>query len=52
MAKLWVRGRSAAASSFANSGAYNGTGIQDRLNTSFAAITYATNGPANCSQGL
>jgi hypothetical protein len=30
---------------FATSGAYNGTGIQDRLNTSFAAITYATNGP-------
>jgi hypothetical protein len=25
--------------------AYKGTGIQDRLNTSFAAITYATNGP-------
>jgi hypothetical protein len=31
--------------SFASSGAYKGTGIQDRLNTSFAAITYATNGP-------
>ena len=31
--------------SFATSGAYKGTGIQDRLNTSFAAITYATNGP-------
>lgn len=30
---------------FAASGAYEGTGIQDRLNTSFAAITYATNGP-------
>jgi hypothetical protein len=25
--------------------AYKGTGIQQRLNTSFAAITYATNGP-------
>jgi Carboxypeptidase regulatory-like domain len=31
--------------SFASSGAYKGTGIQQRLNTSFAAITYATNGP-------
>ncbi|HTV53466.1 MAG TPA: TonB-dependent receptor [Terriglobia bacterium] len=30
---------------FTTSGAYKGTGIQDRLNTSFAAITYATNGP-------
>jgi hypothetical protein len=30
---------------FASSGAYKGTGIQERLNTSFAAITYATNGP-------
>lgn len=30
---------------FAASGAYNGTGIQTRLNTSFGAITYATNGP-------
>ena len=31
--------------SFAASGAYNGTGIQTRLNTSFGSITYATNGP-------
>jgi hypothetical protein len=31
--------------SFATSGSYKGTGIQDRLNTSFGAITYATNGP-------
>ncbi|HEV2133965.1 MAG TPA: TonB-dependent receptor [Terracidiphilus sp.] len=31
--------------SFASSGAYKGTGTQQRLNTSFAAITYATNGP-------
>jgi hypothetical protein len=31
--------------SFATSGAYKRTDIQDRLNTSFAAITYATNGP-------
>jgi hypothetical protein len=31
--------------SFTASGAYKGTGIQQRLNTSFAAITYATNGP-------
>jgi hypothetical protein len=30
---------------FTTSGGYTGTGIQDRLNTSFAAITYATNGP-------
>jgi len=30
--------------SFASSGAYKGTGIQTRLNTSFGAITYATNG--------
>jgi hypothetical protein len=33
--------------SFSSSGAYKGTGIQDRLNTSFAAITYATNGPTS-----
>jgi len=31
--------------SFTAAGAYKGTGIQQRLNTSFAAITYATNGP-------
>ncbi|WP_446743381.1 carboxypeptidase regulatory-like domain-containing protein [Silvibacterium acidisoli] len=31
--------------SFAASGKYSGTGVQDRLNTSFAAISYATNGP-------
>jgi hypothetical protein len=31
--------------SFSTTGAYKGTGIQNRLNTSFAAITYATNGP-------
>ena len=31
--------------SFSTSGAYKGTGIQTRLNTSFAGITYATNGP-------
>lgn len=31
--------------SFATTGNYNGTGIQNRLNTSFAGITYATNGP-------
>ncbi len=31
--------------SFATSGAYKGSGVQTRLNTSFAAITYATNGP-------
>lgn len=30
---------------FSASGAYKGTGAQDRLNTSFAAINYATNGP-------
>jgi hypothetical protein len=30
--------------SFANSGAYKGSGIQKRLNTSFGSITYATNG--------
>ena len=30
---------------FASSGAYKGAGIQTRLNTSFGAITYATNGP-------
>jgi hypothetical protein len=32
---------------FTTAGAYKGTGIQDRLNTSFAAITYATNGPTS-----
>jgi hypothetical protein len=32
---------------FTSSRAYTGTGIQDRLNTSFAAITYATNGPTS-----
>jgi len=31
--------------SFASSGVYKGTGTQSRLNTSFGAITYATNGP-------
>ena len=31
--------------SFTSSGAYKGTGTQQRLNTSFAAISYATNGP-------
>jgi hypothetical protein len=31
--------------SFAGPGAYKGTGTQSRLNTSFAAIAYATNGP-------
>lgn len=29
---------------FASSGAYKGSGIQTRLNTSFGSITYATNG--------
>ncbi len=32
---------------FATSGAYTGSGVQTRLNTSFAAITYATNGPTS-----
>jgi hypothetical protein len=32
---------------FTASGTYKGTGIQNRLNTSFAAITYATNGPTS-----
>ena len=30
---------------FANDGTYTGTGTQTRLNTSFGALTYATNGP-------
>jgi hypothetical protein len=31
--------------SFTGAGAYKGSGIQTRLNTSFAGISYATNGP-------